>query len=211
MYLIKRDNDLLDTLVFKVRLLSFKQIVTFYWGDSKSSKISARKRLNELVSKKLLHREQSLTYPVFTLTEPLYTWRPGQPWPDYEILSEYLNHRWSQQEIPVITSVYFASKKAVNCLGGYFNSFDRSRGSHNLNVSQIYLNLWKNNCLSECLWIGEANLTETDEKNNRIPDAILKNKNESDVAVRFASKLSVERLESLHEYHVKNEMRYQLW
>ncbi|ETR67361.1 MAG: hypothetical protein OMM_05177 [Candidatus Magnetoglobus multicellularis str. Araruama] len=173
MYMSKRDNELLDHLVFNVRILSFKQIYSFYWGGSKSSKAAARRRLNELGSNKLLHREQVLTSPLFALTGPLYEWDIGQSWPDYEKISKLLNQRWSQ-EAPTITSVYYASKKAVNRLGGYFEKFNRSRGGHNLNISQIYLNLLNNKQLANRTWIGKANLTEFAEKDDRIPDAILK-------------------------------------
>jgi len=210
MYMTQRDNDILDSLVFNVNLFSFKQITTFFWGDSKASKCSARKRLTELVSNKYLCKEQVLALNTFPLKNPLYEWSPGQPWPEYERLSEVLNYRWTL-ESPCITTVYFASKKAVNCLGGPYSLFNRARASQNLNVSQLYFNLYKEQMLFKWKWIGEANLAETSEEGDRIPDAILKKENESDIAIRLVSKLSVDRLESLHEYHVKKGMRYQLW
>jgi len=213
MYLTDRDEELMETLVFKVNVLSFQQIFSIWWGkESKTAKKTAKKRLAQLCRAKYIILHQIVARPVVKIESPLFCWSPGQEFPDYEKLSDYLNNRWN--DIPSITSIYTASKKTIHLLGGIDRRFKKISASHELNVSEIYLNeIYLKKQKSEnndFRWIHHEYIPHW--KDNIKFDALIKYKHdESDIIIKFGGKLNSEKLQLLHEYFVINKRSYQLW
>jgi hypothetical protein len=210
--LADRDLDILRTLSLHVRLLSLKQVATYWWSDSPSAIPAARRRLGLLVKSGHLERLRFPIHPIPALHAPVFTWRPQLPPPDYGAVSWTLQSRWTEQPSP--TTTFIATTQAANLFGG------RSRGrlkrsfqaSHDLGLAAVYLHFRKTRPEEAALWIGEDILARF-RKRQKIPDAVIAAapENKPQLVIEFGGAYDAERVRSFHIDSKIRKLAYELW
>jgi hypothetical protein len=210
--LADRDLDILRTLSLHVRLLSLKQIATFWWTESPSAIATARRRLSTLVKSGYLSRLRFPIHPLPPLCSPVFTWQPQLPPPDYGAVSWKLQSRWT--EAPVPTTVFIATSQTANLFGG------RGRGrlkrsfqaSHDLGLAEVYLHFRAARPDQAALWIGEDILARY-RKKQKLPDAVLARapENKPQLVVEFGGAYGPDRVRAFHLDSKKKKLSYELW
>ena len=152
MYLTDRDCEILQTLAFKVRLLTNQQLHGFWWGPHRS-RVSATDRLKGLQAAGLLDRYDVLAQPLLSLRDPIYAWAPGRPEPDFHRAASVTTARWVDP--PEVQTVYVASRFAGNWLGGVGGRIRRNDVTHDLHVAQLYLLFRRTRPTDADAWVGE--------------------------------------------------------
>ncbi len=212
MKLTPRDLDLLETLSGKVRILSLTQIADHWWGNSRSARESARRRLSKLVQQRLLVQLSVLASPLPEMTSPVCVWKPGHASPDFGAAAWRIQQRWQQQ--PRRTTAYVGSRKTADAFGG------RSKGklkypfqaTHDLGVGQMYLHLRA--CRPELapLWIGE-DILAPHRKGQKLPDAVLAAAPDQtpQLVLEFGGAYDKPRLVAFHNDCELRGLPYEIW
>ena len=113
-----RDEKILRILLEKVRLLSLEQIAGTWWNGQSSP---AERRLRKLSSGGWMIGERLFARPILPLEEPLFSWNPKAPAPDFGRLSWQARSRWRFAAVP--TPVWYAAPLAASRLGGHAAKF----------------------------------------------------------------------------------------
>ncbi|MBU0716954.1 MAG: hypothetical protein KJ749_01790 [Planctomycetes bacterium] len=206
-----RDEQILETLVLRVRLLSLEQIAGAWWSDADSPAVFTRRRLSRLSEEGLLERSSLLAEPFLDLQAPLVAWEPGAPPPDYDAVAYSLQSRWT--EPPTSTTVYVATTKARNQYGGAGRGGLRYRlqATHDLHVSAVYLRLLKADPESAAAWVGE-DLRPKAGFRLKDPDAVIEyDDGRPPLVIEFGGKYDARRIRDFHEHCEKFTLRYELW
>ncbi|WP_182870684.1 winged helix-turn-helix domain-containing protein [Rhodopirellula sp. JC639] len=130
----RRDLEILRRLARCYRITT-AEIEAEHYGISQST---MRKRLNVLTAAKLVCRLTAWCAMGMEVSDPLFSWRPGEPEPDYEVISHQARTRW--RSIPVREkSVFCISNRALN----YFGLPPRkhlklTQATHDLGVNLCY-------------------------------------------------------------------------
>ena len=211
MTLTERDEGLIQTLLRKIRLLSFEQVARAWWPDTPAGRTNAKRRVRDLLDSKLLLREQAFSRPLLPLQAPVFRWKPGQPVPNYDQLSYKLQSRWV--EALRRTTVYFASGRAANILGGQVPGRikNASHVTHDLHVSELYLKLLREEPKLALAWSGEDEIAPT-RVNQKLPDAILyDSKKQPRIVLEFGGAYPPDRLRAFHEDCAARGLPYEMW
>jgi len=212
MFLTKRDDQIFHTLGFKVRLMTFNQIASTWWNDTKSGVESAKKRLSSLVKSGYLKCLYVNAQPIIEINGPVFTWLPqGNTSPDAIYLSKKFKNRLSSP--PQITPVYILSRKCANLIGGIGGKLiNPLHATHDLHVSEVYIFLLKNDPDSAYAWIGE-DFFKKRGKDLVDPDAIIQSTTNQaqEIFVEFCGKYDAKRILHFHNDCQNNNMGYQLW
>lgn len=214
MELTDRDREILIALTHKVRLLSLEQIARTWWSDSPSGLATARKRLAQLSNPAshpyVMQRMKLNAHPELMLSGPLFTWRPGDPTPPFGALSYRLKKRWKQAIKP--TTVYIATERAARHFGGYGGKLRRPlQATHDLHVSQIYLQMLKTDPALAKLWVSEERFAE-ERRREKLPDAVIRDALGNIILViEFGGAYDAKHVERVHDDCVTRSLPYELW
>jgi len=206
-----RDEQILEALVLKVRLLSLELVFRTWWTEGNSPAIHAYRRLTQLVNEGLLEQTKLLTEPLLDLTAPVFVWQPGQPAPDFQAVSYALQSRWT--EPPRRTTVYVATTKAINQYGGTGSGGLKFRlqATHDLHVAVLYLKLLRTNQDAARAWVGE-DLRPKAGFQLKDPDAVLEFQDgRPSLAIEFGGKYDAGRIQDFHEHCERFSVGYELW
>jgi hypothetical protein len=211
MTLTERDERLIQTLLWKVRLLSFEQITRTWWPDTESARTNAKRRVRKLIDNKIIVREHAFARPLLQLEAPVFRWKPGKAGPDYEKLSYELQSRWVEE--PRRLSVYFASQRAANILGG--NALGKIKNqnqvTHDLHLSELYLKLIKEEPKLAEAWAGEDVIAPT-RVHQKLPDAILLDSTKHPrLVMEFGGAYPPDRVQAFHEDCAARGLPYEMW
>src|SRR5690349_9025321 len=99
--LTARDEQILETLTTKIRVLSLDQIARTWWGQARAGASLAARRLSVLGRTGLLTFEPLWSRPELPLSKPLFSWQPGMPPPDCAHLSTQAVARWREAAIRI--------------------------------------------------------------------------------------------------------------
>lgn len=207
----ERDESIIETLIFKVRVLTLLMIADTWWPTARSRTIHATRRLKELVDAELLERADVLADPLLPLTQPLCTWHPGQPPPDSEAVGYALKSSWTAA--PCQTLVYVATPKAIRQYGGRgLGGFrHRLQATHDLHVAAIYLHYLKSAPDKASAWVGEDILGKAGHR-IKDPDAMLVGPDGKPYEViEFGGRYDARRVREFHEHCERFGLRYELW
>ncbi|MCR9296203.1 MAG: hypothetical protein NXI32_26105, partial [bacterium] len=183
-----------------------------WWPTSKDSLRVARDRLSKLVAHDLLVHARVITDKTPALDSPVASWKPGQQAPDFGQVAWVLHSRWPKE----ITeqSVYYASKSTARLFGGKAQGklAHRSQASHDLGVSQMYLQLRQAQPEQLQYWIGEDMLAPH-RRGQKLPDAILASAPSATpkLVLEFGGAYDKQRLINFHNDCFYRSLPYEIW
>lgn len=206
-----REREILDALLWKIRLLTLGQAARGWWTDAESGRRHARKRLGLLTDAGLLLRVQAPVRPVTPLIEPLVRWRPGEPPPNFHALSWRCQKRWT--EPPRTTLVYCASPKAIRLLGGSVKGEIKEPGkiSHDAHLAEVFITLKLASLSLAESWRGEDALAPS-RVGQKLPDAMLCDSlGQPHTAIEFGAGYPAVRIREFHDDCAARSLPYELW
>lgn len=211
MFRTTRDEEIIETLVLKVRVLSLEQIAGTWWGGTDSPTVFAKRRLAELAQENLIESSRLLAEPELELDRPLVSWEHGAPAPDFDAVAYALQNRWT--EPPQSTTVYVATTKSRNQYGGVGRGGVKYRlqATHDLHLAAVYLKLLAADRESAAAWVGE-DLRPKAGFELKDPDAVIEYEDgRPPLVIEFGGKYDARRLRDFHEHCEKLSLRYELW
>ncbi|MCA9195999.1 MAG: hypothetical protein KDA87_00615 [Planctomycetales bacterium] len=207
--LSQRDQQILETLATKLRLLSQGQISRHWFAADTAN---ARRRLKQLAEFGLVERITVRARPLPNLDRPIISWRPGQTTPDFGKASYACRVRW--RPLPVQTMVaYVATEFAASQFGGVrrHGITKHFQVTHDLGVSEMWLMLSRQSPRWADAWRGEDVMAATRYR-QKLPDAFIVDANEKVVcAQEFGGTYSRERIRDFHLDNQARNLSYQLW
>ncbi len=208
---VQRDEALLEALVLKVRLLALEMIAEAWWPNATAPEVHACRRLDQLVEARLIEQIEVLAEPLLDLESPVFCWSPGEPEPNCEAVGYALQSRWTHA--PRQTTVYVATKKAINQYGGRGRGGLRHRlqANHDLHVGVIFLHYLRTDPNAAAAWVGEDLLGKAGY-GVKDPDAILFDaEGRPERVVEFGGRYDARRVRDFHEHCAHHGLRYELW
>lgn len=212
--LSRRDHQLLDTLGFRVRLLTLSQVSRgFFGGDDRY----ASRRVERLSAARVLVRRSLVARSAPALDAPMVRWNPGSDAPDFASISALLIKRWGRQQTVVanVVSLGSAARKLTGRSGDVRIKHPHQVG-HDLALSEVFLRYLDRAPELAGRWVGEDRLdllTPTKRKGRQaIPDAVLQNaEGAPELAIELGGLYSPQRIEALHQSFSKQELSYEIW
>lgn len=212
MHLTRRDEEILSCLCTRVRLFTASQVARYWWRDSKHHLSNARRRLNKLAAHELVKEHSVLAAPLPELSAPVFAWMPGDQTPDFGTYSWSLKSRWKLG--PKTTRVYTATAASCRLFGG--SSRDELKASfqatHDLGVSQMYLQLLEAQPALAAQWIGEDMLAPY-RIGQKLPDAVLAKSPDArpSLVLEFGGSYDKRRLAAFHSDCQERGLKYEVW
>lgn len=209
--LTARDAQILSTLSCRVRFLSIAQIANQWWPGNVEPTTNARRRLLQLQAAGYLRIDSAFAKPIPALKAPLVAWQPAQPPPDFGIISYHLKHRFSGAA--VATTIAYATKLAAVRYGGFSGRAPRrSEATHDLALGQVYLAHLRTSPRVAAAWIPEAAIVKGARADSqKVPDALLRFPDKSEVIIEFGGEYDKAKLTSFHLDCERRGRGYQLW
>jgi hypothetical protein len=206
--LVQRDSEILQTLTCFVRVLTLSQVARTWWPGSTSH--SAKRRLEQLHTARLIDLYLGLVHPELALEAPLLEWSPGELAPNFEKTSYRLKRRWALA--PVATWCAIATRSSAVQFGGFGGRFPRdSELTHDVHLSAIFLGLRRRSPETAALWKSEAAIRrEAGRARGPRPDAFIELPTGTRV-VEFGGAYSASKLEAFHCYCESQGLPYELW
>jgi hypothetical protein len=154
----------------------------------------------------------ALAAPLPPMPEAVVRWSPGEPDPDAGAVAWQLQSRWT--EGPRITGVYLATTQATRLFGGKACGYLKReyQATHDLGVSQMYLDLHRRSPELAAAWIGEDILAPY-RRRQKLPDAVVATSPEAQptVVLEFGGAYDKPRVQSFHEDCRDRGHAYELW
>ena len=212
--LSRRDHRLLDTLGFRVRLLSLSQVSRgFFGGDDRY----ASRRVERLSVACVLVRRSLVVRTAPVLDAPVVRWNAGSDAPDFASISAFLIDRWQKQETAItnVVSLGTAARKLTGRSSGMRIKHPHQVG-HDLALSEVFLRYLDRAPEIAGRWVGEDRLdllTSTRGKAKQaVPDAVIQNADGApELAIELGGLYSPARIETLHQSFAKQELSYEIW
>jgi hypothetical protein len=207
-----RDEDIVKTLVLKVRMLSLDQLAEGWWQPTATGKANARRRLAMFARTGMVRRAHVQARPLPEMSSPIAVWKPGQAGPDFAAIAWRLQSRW--QKPPRRTTVYVATQKAANQFGGRLRGLIKHdlQATHDLGVAQIYLQMLRTNPKDAEQWIGE-DVLRLARPRQKIPDAIIAAgpDRSTRVVIEFGGAYDSSRVRHFHRDCAQRKLPYEIW
>ena len=208
-----RDDEILDSLTLRVRLLTLDQVARCWWADAKSARQSALNRLRQLELADKVHLFELPAHPELPLTEPEAIWKPKAPIPDFHRLSYRLSSRWKQP--PILHLGVIASRASGRHYGGWGGRKPRStERTHDLHMAAVFLLKRARDPESVVHWMSEEKVREGQRQRPRdgrqhVPDAIVKRPKRT--VIEFGGSYPADKLASFHDYCAAQGWPYEIW
>ena len=207
--LTSRDQDLVDVLTLRVRLLTLRQITELWWPRGENQRC-ARRRIASLASANLIEIHRVNAHPLLPVISPLFAWKPGDGEPNREQLAEKCRSRWTRPTIPMTVCV--AGRLAANVMGSTARGVPKCEHiNHDLRLSSVYIAYRLQRPQLAALWIGEHALPKAGYR-TKDPDAFLRSRDGKLLRVIESSgRYSVTQVQSFHDHCESNQLSYELW
>jgi hypothetical protein len=207
--LTRRDVEIIEALVRKVRLFSQRQIAETWWRGEATN---ARRRLARLRQTELVERIVVPARVLGGLCEPLMAWQPGQPTPDYGHVAHQCQARW-QRLPPRPCAAWIASARSAQLFGGRGRGVLKhpTQACHDLGVAAVWLHFRAASPAHADAWRGEDLLAHT-RRGGKLPDAFLVDSDEQvKCVIEFGGAYDAARVREFHEDCAQRGLPYQLW
>lgn len=211
--LTTRDDEILDTLTLRVRVLTLEQVVRTWWPSLAHGRQSALRRLRELESEGNIRIFEMLAHPELPLVDPVVAWRPRDPEPGFDKVAYRLATRWTLP--PTRHTALIATRKTGLHYGGWGGRHPRpTERTHDLHMAALYLLKRAENPAVSRHWQSEEKLrehrkSEKYDERQHLPDAILTRPKR--IAIEFGGSYKVEKLRSFHYYCQRIGLPYEMW
>ena len=207
--LTDRDYDIVSALTQKVRLFSLRQLAAAWWDGELAN---TRRRLNVLVSIRLVQRISVRARSLPALTAPVAAWQPQQPAPDFGHIAHQLQDRWVRRAVRTATA-FIATERAARLIGGTARVTLKQpiQATHDLGVAQVWLHVRRDCPARADAWRGEDLMAHTRHDQKR-PDAFLVDDDGQTVAViEFGGSYDARRVRDFHNDCLTRNLPYQIW
>ena len=214
MRLSERDRDLAETLAYRVRFFSTRQLIRHWWKTKIAEKDkverSATRRLHQLCKASILERRWVSVEPELNLGEPVFQWSPGEPEPNFGSLAWSVQSRW--KGVPEQTEIYQIGRAGLSEFGGRAGGPKRlAHIRHDLHMGTVYLALLGQDESVKKRWISEDELAP-ERIDQKLPDAMLRqNTANSAMVIEFGGAYDSEHIRSFHQDCGHRDLPYQLW
>ncbi len=210
--LTRRDREILAALCNHVRLFTLGQIAGCWWAKLSNPTAAAKRRLAQLQEQKLLVCFAVLARPLPVMEQSILSWTPADPEPDLAAAAWKLQHRWRAETTRC--DVYLASKLATTIFGG------RAKGqlkrqyqaTHDLGVSEMYLQLKRSHSPRLQYWIGEDVLAPH-RRGQKLPDAVIATLPGAtpQLVLEFGGAYDKIRVNEFHQDCYQRALPYEIW
>ena len=207
--LTEREYEIVATLI-KVPLLATCQAERTWFPQTVSGATNCRRTLSGLVARGLIHRFETIAHPELPLTEPVWTWRPGQPDPPAGSIAYRLGVRWTEPLQPTV--IYVATRRAAKLYGGVGGRLRSCvQVTHDIHVATVYLKFLQEQPWKASAWVSESAIS-SQFHNEKLPDAAIKGPDgELALAIEFGGSYPKPRVEKLHRSFSARNLPYELW
>jgi hypothetical protein len=207
-----RDEAILHALSRKVRLLSLAQIARHWWSHVKAPEDAARRRLRELELAGWIVCVQPQARRLPPIIAPVVGWSPKQQAPDFSDIAQRLQCRWQGETVRV--RAYVLGPTADR----HFGVSRRGRlkydfqATHDLGVSEMYLNLLGQRPADAERWLGEDELAPY-RQHEKLPDAVLADSPQArpELVLEFGGAYDARRVQQFHEDCAEQLLPYEIW
>lgn len=208
--LTARDLALIDALTLRIRALSVDQIARTWFSNSQDPRRSALRRIATLARLGAVEQYKAHARPELALTNPIATWIPNAPVPDFEAMSYQLACRWRAPAVPV--SVIIATREAGTWRGGHGGRRPRrSELSHDLSLAGLYLKWLQRNQHEAARWISEATLRKHGfGERGILPDGMIESQGRHKV-VELGGVYAAVKLREFHRFCAMRNLAYEIW
>lgn len=206
-----RDDDILETLAWRVRLILAVQAAQIWWSSNAQGLKYAVRRLRQLATAGWLSEYDVLAQPLLELSAPVVRWCPGNPPPPFLAVSRRLRKRWRLPARQV--QAFVANKPTRRAFGLPDRRPIRAHHqvTHDLHVTQVYAWLRRSSPELATQWVGEDALTPAGPF-HVVPDAMLVNvKTRAFRAIEFGGRYSADRIARFHDDCVGRHLPYEIW
>ncbi|MDA1013852.1 MAG: hypothetical protein O3A00_05285 [Planctomycetota bacterium] len=207
--LTDRDYEIVSALTQKVRLFSLRQLAGAWWDGELAN---TRRRLNVLVSVRLVQRVSVRARTLPPLTAPVVAWQPPESPPNFGQVAHQLQDRWVRRAVRTATA-FIATERAARLIGGTARASLKqpAQATHDLGLSQVWLH-FRSDCPARAdAWRSEDLLAHT-RHGQKLPDAFLVDAEENTVAViEFGGSYDGRRVRDFHNDCVIRNLPYQIW
>ncbi len=207
--LTRRDGEIVQALVQKVRLFSQRQIADAWWHGEVGN---ARRRLKRLGQADLVERITVQARTLSDMSKPLVIWQPGRPSPNFGQIAYQCQSRWRRRPLRPCAA-WIATAKSAQLFGGPGRGALKhpTQAGHDLGVAAVWL--WFRTTASAWAeaWRGEDLLAHT-RRGVKLPDAFLVDGRERVTwVVEFGGAYDQARVREFHEDCAARSLPYQLW
>jgi hypothetical protein len=205
----RRELDIIQSLTWRVRLLSLDQIARIWWPDVASRRI-VRRRLRRLATAGLVDVTVINAHPLLNPEHPLVRWNPGDDDPDFQQVAIQTQSRWKASAVP--QEVCSATKRAANLFGSTAGRLPPMiHRDHDLLLGHAYVHYRTSRPTEAACWVGEDVRPKAGYR-IKDPDAFLVDKygNVTRV-VESAGRYGASQVESFHEFCAQRALAYELW
>ena len=206
---VSRRMLILDALAYRVRLLSWPQLLSL--GPASESYVRSLRRLTRrLEQARLIRRLEILARPAPNIEGPLHVGRVGDPAPDCHRIQYQAAQRNLRPVEPV--TVFLGTQRLANALGGTCgHPLNHHSATHDLGVAGVYLHLWRTQPELALAWQGE-DLVAPSRHRQKLPDAILYNRaGEAMMAVEFIGDYPAERIRAFVDDCAARGLPYEVY
>lgn len=204
-------DELVHTLATKVRAFTEVQLAYSPWfRHAQSPATTVRRRTQALMQHGLLVCQTILVEPLIPLTQPVFTWKPGQPDPEFGAVAWRLQSRWPNAPA-VPTTIYFTSLKANRLYGGppHAKRIRLEHELHDLSMGSVYLHYLDHDSEIAARWIGEDLLPTSGFRMCDV-DALAQ-LDDGQLVIEFGGRYDARRVEHFHHDCARRRRRYDLW
>ena len=206
----ERDDEILDTLTRRIRMLSVAQVAATWWPESIRSVEQAKVRLRELERLGDLRLLNVLARPEPALESPVVTWKPGTAEPEFGPVAYRLRSRWTspaRRRLAVIAT----AQAGIRFAGKGGRAPRASEATHDLCLAAIYLRMRSTDPHRGRQWVSEAMLYERGEgRGDRLPDAAIVSRRGKTV-IEFGGAYPPTKVADFHRFCSERGWGYELW
>lgn len=192
----QRESEVLETLSRRVRALSIAQVARTWWPKARHGLTLAERFLVGLEARRLVHLIDVLAKPELLPTEPLATWQPGLPKPDFGPVAHQLRAR-RQAPAERTRCVYAAGGRPPR----------PTDTTHDLHLAGVYLLMRQELPTRAASWVFEEDLVRPGQK---LPDALVTD-GRARTAIECGGEYDRTRLEEDHAYFASQGYGYEIW
>jgi hypothetical protein len=207
--LTRRDAEVVQALVQKVRLFSQRQLAAAWWHGDMGN---ARRRLGQLRWAELVERIDVQARTLGCMSQPLVVWQPGQMAPNFGQVAYQCQSRWQRRALRSCAA-WIATVRSAQLFGGASRGELKhpTQASHDLGVAAVWLRLRATAPTLAESWRGEDLLAHS-RHGAKLPDAfIVDNDERVTTAIEFGGAYDAIRVREFHEDCDHRGLPYQLW